>query len=248
MNRIRYDKYIFSAREFIWYLLQGIMLDGMISFLLYRSIIAFLILLPALYLFMERKKKVLMKARQRELNLQFREGIYAVSASIGAGYSVENAFVEAGKDLRNMYPADAPIVKEFAQIEGRLMANETIEQILMDLAGRSGSEDIRDFADVFVTAKRSGGELPVIIRRTSAHIGDKIEVRREIDTLMSAKKMEQNIMNIIPFFIILYVSMSSPGFLDVLYKNPVGITIMTVCLGLYLSAWLLAEKIVSIEV
>ncbi len=245
---MRYDRYIFSAKEFIWYLLEGLAIDGMIAFLLYRSVIAFAILLPIVAVFLKRKERALMKNRQRELTLQFREAISAVSASIGAGYSVENAFIEAGKDLRNLYPAKAPIVQEFAQIEGRLLANETIEQILMDLAKRSGSEDIRDFADVFITAKRSGGELPAIIRRTAGHIGDKIEVKREIDTLMSAKKMEQNIMNVIPFFIILYVSLNSPGFLDVLYGNVMGIAIMTVCLVMYVLAWLLAEKIVSIEV
>jgi len=55
-------------------------------------------------------------------------------------------------------------------------------------------------------------------------------------------------MNVVPFFIIFYISLTSKGFFDVLYHNPVGILIMTICMAVYLAAFLLSEKIVEIEV
>ena len=48
--------------------------------------------------------------------------------------------------------------------------------------------------------------------------------------------------------ILIYVQMVSPGFLDVMYHNPAGIFIMSVCLLVYFLAWLWGRKIVSIEV
>ncbi len=248
MKKIRYDSYTFSAREFVTCLCTGLGGAALVAYLFYRSLVAFILFLPAVLLYMKRQKRVLMEKRKGEVALQFREAIMAVSASLGAGYSVENAFIEAGKDLGTLFGKDAPIVMEFKNLAGRLGANETLEVILEDLAERSGSQDIRDFADVFVTAKRTGGDLVSIIRKSAAHIGDKIEVRRDIETLMSAKKMEQKVMNAIPFFIILYVSINSPGFLDALYHNVIGVAVMTGCLGAYAGALLLADKIVSIEV
>ena len=248
MKGIDYEKYKMSPRELLTYLLLGIGADAMVSYLFYRSIIAFAIFLPGVLIFLKKKKEELAAKRRRETALQFREAIMAVSASLGAGYSVENAFIEAAKDLKNMFGKKAPIVIEFRSMAGRLGANETLETILADLAARSGSEDIKDFADVFITAKRTGGDLVSIIRKSAFHIGDKIEVKRDIETLMSAKKMEQNVMNAVPFFIILYVSINSPGFLDSLYHNPLGVAVMTGCLGAYAGAFLLAKKIVSIEV
>ncbi len=243
-----YSKYEFTAGEFMTCMLTYIAIDALVAYLFYRSIIAFVLLLPGGLVYLKKKKKDYELVRQKEAANQFRDAILSVSASLGAGYSVENAFVEAAGDLKNLYGSRAVMVMEFRGISGRLMANENLETILMDMAERNGSPDIKDFADVFVTAKRMGGDLVSIIRRTAAHIGDKIEVRRDIDTMMSAKKMEQKVMNAVPFAIILYVSVNSPGFLDALYHNPMGIMVMSGCLAAYTGALALAEKIVSIEV
>lgn len=51
----------------------------------------------------------------------------------------------------------------------------------------------------FCSAKRSGGDFHKIIATTIEHISDKIEVEREVQTVISAKKMEQKIMNVFRF-------------------------------------------------
>lgn len=246
--KIDYGDYKFTFREIVMYSTMGAGLIALIAYVFYRSAAAFFLLLPAMYYYMKMKKRELMEKRKKELGMQFREAILAVSTALGAGYSVENSFVEAEKDLRNLYGRHAAITREFSYISGRLSANETLEGILKDLAKRSGIEDIKDFSDVFNTAKKTGGDMVSIIRKSAFHISDKIEVKREIDTLMSSKKMEQNIMNVVPIMIILYVGVNSPGFLDALYHNFVGAAVMTVCLFVYLSAYFMAKKIVSIEV
>jgi len=55
-------------------------------------------------------------------------------------------------------------------------------------------------------------------------------------------------MSMIPLFILAYVSVTSPGFLDVMYHNAAGILIMTLCLLLYLTAFLWGRKIMRIRV
>ena len=66
--------------------------------------------------------------------------------------------------------------------------------------------------------------------------------------MISAKKMEQKIMNMVPFLIIFYVGTTSRGFFDVLYHNLIGVIIMTSCLLFYGAAYLLSKRIVKIEV
>lgn len=87
-----------------------------------------------------------------------------------------------------------------------------------------------------------------ILMRTSKVIGKKMEIDKEIQVLISAKQMEQRIMNIVPFVIILYISITSPGFFDVLYHNLMGVTVMTICLAVYFAAYELSSKIVDIRV
>lgn len=126
--------------------------------------------------------------------------------------------------------------------------NQPVEVILKDFADRSGIDDIKNFAEVFDTAKRTGGDLIKIIRSTGNIIRDKIEVKREIITMITAKKFESNIMNLIPFGIIVYLRMFSPDFLSPLYHNLFGILFMTVILIIYYGISRIAKKIISIEV
>ena len=77
---------------------------------------------------------------------------------------------------------------------------------------------------------------------------DKIDVKKEIDAMLAARKMEQNIMSFMPIGIILYMRMTSPGFMDMLYHNAAGVCIMTICLCCYAVAFIWGRRIVEIEV
>ena len=87
-----------------------------------------------------------------------------------------------------------------------------------------------------------------VIQKVARMLGDRIDVKKEIEATLSAKKSEQFIMSLMPAGIILYLRLSSPGFLDVLYGNPFGICAMTVCLVIYGGAYWMGRKIVDIEV
>ena len=87
-----------------------------------------------------------------------------------------------------------------------------------------------------------------VIQKVSRMLGDKIEVKKEIEATLAAKKSEQMIMSLMPAGIILYLQLTSPGFLSVLYGNPFGICAMTICLGIYAGAYWMGRKIVDIEV
>ena len=55
-------------------------------------------------------------------------------------------------------------------------------------------------------------------------------------------------MNLIPLGILLFVRLTNPGFLDVMYSTWMGRGMMTACLILYGGAFLLAERIADIKV
>ena len=109
-------------------------------------------------------------------------------------------------------------------------------------------EDIENFASVFYTAKRTGGDMGNVIQKVSRMLGDRIDVKKEIEATLAAKKSEQLIMSLMPVGIIFYLNLTSPGFLDVLYGNPFGICAMSVCLAIYSGACWMGRKIVDIEV
>lgn len=243
-----YNSYRLSMKENMVYILQGIILAAVLGILFYNSFIGMLCLSPLVYFYLRRKADRLKTDRMWRLNLEFKEGIMAVSAALEAGYSAEHAFEEAYKDLQQIFSESSMIMQEFHYIINQIRMNITVEKALSDFGERTGIEDILSFSEVFNTAKRTGGDLINVIKITSHVISDKIEVKREIVTLISAKRLEANIMKGIPLFILFYLSLSSPGFLNPLYHNLFGITVMTVFLLCYLGAFLIIDKIVAIEV
>lgn len=243
-----YDSYHYQRKENIVFLLQGIAIIFILGYLFYHSIFGVIILSPIIYVFRKYKTMNLIRARKWRLNLEFCDAILALSAALEAGYSAEHAFEEAYKDLSQINYKNSDIFKEFSFIINQISMNIPVEKALSNFGERTGIEDILSFAEVFHTAKRTGGDLIHVIKITSKIISDKIEVKREINTLIAAKKLEANIMKLMPLLILIYLSISSPGFLNPLYQNILGIIIMTVFLLCYLGVYLIIDKIVAIEV
>lgn len=84
-----------------------------------------------------------------------------------------------------------------------------------------------------------------MIYSSSLMIARKIDVRQEIQTLLSGRRMEQTVMKAMPFGILLYVGVTYPGYFDMLYHNWQGVVIMTVCLAIYLGAYMVSDRILA---
>ena len=205
-------------------------------------------LLPVFIWHVRMMEEECVRKKELEFQAQFKEAIQAVSSSLNTGYSVENAFRETQKEMKLIYPETARISKELLIITRQLQIHVPLEKILEEFGMRIQTEDVRNFVIVFGAAKKSGGNMISIIQDTVRQIGDKIDVKREIDTLLAAKKYEFRVMASIPYAIIGYMSLSFPEFMDSLYGNIFGIGVMTVCLGIYMGAYYLGIRMIRNEV
>ncbi|MCI8751702.1 MAG: type II secretion system F family protein [Lachnospiraceae bacterium] len=217
-------------------------------FLFYKSfVLSFILALIYGIINIKTYEKRRIEEWRWQMDLEFREVMTGISSALNAGYSVENSFKEAKMDLLLLYGNNSVMVKELDIINSKLMLNQPLENVLMEFARRCEVEDINNFAEVFQTAKRTGGNLIDIARSSADKISNKIETSREIRTMVSGKRMEGRIMALMPLAIIIYFWISSPGFLDCLYA-PAGRPIMTVLLIIYVAAYKWSERIGDITV
>ena len=68
------------------------------------------------------------------------------------------------------------------------------------------------------------------------------------ELIIAAKKMEQDIMNVIPVLMLGYLNLTAKDFLEPLYGNLFGVCVMTIALVCYLGAIFLAGRITDIKV
>ena len=236
------------SRNDILFIVQGIIIVVLFGRLFYDSWIATFLFSPMIIPWVIMQKKNESKKKCRILGIQFKDAIFSALTSLKAGYSVENAFIDAGKDMEMLYGKDSDILACLTKVNKGLRNGIPLEKLIMDIGRESENEDIQDFASVFLVAKRSAGNMTEIIERTIDIISQKINVEKEIDVLISAKRLEARIMNCVPFFIISYISITSPGFFNALYHNVFGIVIMTICMIIYCISYLLSERFVNISV
>lgn len=220
----------------------------MTAWLYYRSLWAALVLSPVFYRYYRGLMAEKIHRKKEDFLVSFRDMIQSMASSLNTGYSVENAIRQTQKEMLLIYPKEAGICRELNIMAQQVYIHMPAEQIFEEFAKRVRLEEVRNFSDVFSAAKRSGGDMIAIIQNTTKQISGKIEVKREIETELSAKQYEFRVMSVIPYIMIAYMALSFPEFMSCLYGNLVGIGVMSICLGIYIGAYVLGVRLIKIEV
>lgn len=247
MKEPDYNEYSLNGSQLLITVLAASAAVTGISILFYGNLWCSILISPLVPFCLIRRRRSLLEKRKWELDMAFCDAIGCMSAALESGYSVENAVSETYRDMKLSYPEESPIMEELKSLTNKIRNNIPIEEAFMSLALRSGLDDIRSFADIFATAKRSGGNLMNVIRSTSSLIRTRAELRRETALAVASKKYEADIMKIIPFAVLLYLRIFSPEMTAALYGNLFGIVFMTVLLAVFAGLCVVSEKILDIR-
>ncbi|MDO5346697.1 MAG: kinase [Lachnospiraceae bacterium] len=189
-------------------------------------------------------QEYLRKKRMKKLLLEFKDLLETLTASYSAGLTTAKAFMDAQKEMEDLFGEGADIVQELKMINVGLQHNYNIEELLLNFAQRSGLDDVDSFANVFEVCNRKGGNLKQIVGETRSVINDKIEIEMEIQTMVAASKNELNIMMVMPFIIMLTMR----GMGDSMTGNSlVNVIVKFAALGMFLGAYALGNKLVEIK-
>lgn len=225
--------------------LAGILLGAAVGYVFFNNwYVAAVLALLILVKIQEPYREYLKKKRLKKLLLEFKDLLEALTASYSAGQTTTKAFLDAQKEMADLFGEKADIVQELNLINVGLQHNFNIEDLLMNFAQRSGLDDVESFANVFEVCNRKGGNLKQIVGETRNVINDKIEIEMEIQTMVSAGKNDLNIMMVLPFIIMLAMrglgeSMTGNGLVNIIVK--------IVVLGIFAAAYMLGLKMVEIK-
>ncbi len=244
-----YDVYVMTKSEKIFTIVVAAIALFGIGYVFYHS----LILSALLALFAVKAPKIrtrqIIDKRKNQLSLQFKDMLYSLSSALSVGKSVETGIRDSLQDLQVIYPdPETDILVELGLILRGLGMNNTIEDMFGQFAKRAHLEDIDNFVDIFVTCKRTGGDLIEVMRSTSNTIGDKIEVKQEIETMISGKKYEFNFLMILPVIMVLFLTLTSGDYMTPVFTTIVGRIAMTAAIAIFALAYAVGSKIMKINI
>lgn len=242
-----YRIYEFCQKEKIKYFLEGMLLNGVIGILFYNSFYAMIPGMVLVVFYQKEKKRVLVQRRMEQVRLELKEFLNALIAALQTGRSMENAFAEACKDFAGYAGEDTVFLQEIKRICTGVEMGEPLERMLTEFASRSHMEELQYFSQVFSIGKRSGGNIISIMKNTIRMLQERMDAEKEISTAIAEKRMEFQIMTVIPLAIIFYLRVGAGGLLDQLYGNITGILVMTICLLIYGGCCLYGKRILEFE-
>ena len=219
------------------------------AYVFYRSAPLCAIVSPIGLLYLPYRRKQQIIKRKDALKHQFRDMLYSLSSGLMAGKTLESALRDVRGDLEIIYPdPETAIVREVDIMLRKMLLNETIDAALGDLAERSGIEDIDSFCNVLATCRKMGGNLVEIVKNTTNILGDKMEIKNEIDVLLAQRRFEKKILNIMPIALVFVLSVTAKDYIEPVFTTLTGKIVMSAAILLIAVSWLLSEKIMNIDV
>ncbi len=186
---------------------------------------------------------MLISNRRSQFAKEFCDYLDSISSSLSCGKNTYEAFLTADNDIKDLYKPDSPIYVESAQIADGLKSGRRIDDLLSEMANRSGNEDVKIFCEVYSICNNSGGNLRKIVNDTKVTISEKAEIEAEISTTLAEPKNELRIMTVMPLAITAALKTFGNQFSE---EN--SLVINTIALVIFVISYVIGTKIVDIKV
>jgi len=249
MTEIDYNIYEMSKKEKLDVAIVSYFSSVVIQYLYYNTPVVMLTSLPVIVFAFKLFKEYKCRKRKDLLSLQFRDLLYSLSSSFGAGRHLEEALTEGRSNLTLLYEIDSPMIIELDNMTRRFqLTNDSEEKMLLELGMRSGISDIRSFAEIYIISKTTGADIVRVIEITTGNLIDKMTIVREIESYVAQKRFEGRVIGIMPVFIVLFLRIIAPDYLLPLYQGLQGRIVMTISLLMTLSGFVMADRITDIKI
>ncbi len=181
------------------------------------------------------------KKRLKDLNEQLGDAITLISNSLKAGYSFFQAIDIVAKEMTG------PIAEEFATLQKEINLGLNTEKALENMTNRVMSDDLELIVTAVLIQRQVGGNLAEVLDNISTTIRDRVKIKGEIKTATAQGRISGLVISLLPVGIGLVINMINPEHMSLLFKNPLGILILCVCVVMELIGIFFINKIVQID-
>jgi tight adherence protein B len=167
--------------------------------------------LPVLYVSRRRNKRL------RQLERQLPDVCDMLARALRSGHAFTGAIDMVGTEFAE--PTSGEFRITFDEINYGISLNEA----LTNLAERVPIRDLRYFVIAVLIQRETGGNLAEVLDGITALIRERFKLFDKVRVLSAEGKMSAWILGLMPFGVGAMMMMINPGFMDVLWHDPVGI-------------------------
>ena len=182
------------------------------------------------------------KQRLQKFTDQLEDALLAMSSSLKAGFSINQALDAVAQENRS------PISFEFTLLMQELRLGVSLEEALFKMNKRLGSPDFELVSVAIITARQTGGELTAILERLAGVIRERVKIQQKIRSLTAQGRLQAYIIGAVPFLLMLAMFYISPDMMDSFFSSITGILLLAVVIALDAVGFFVIRKITTIDI
>ena len=195
-----------------------------------------LAVLPLLRLSWLRKRRV------NKIGAQLPDALDMISRALRAGHAFPAALAMVGDQ------AQEPIASEFKATFDEINFGLSTQTALLNLASRVPIPDLRYFVLAVVIQLETGGNLAELLAMLAELIRARFKLFGRIRVLAAEGKLSAYILVGLPFCVAGMIQIVNPGYLSILFTDPVGTRLVITAIVMMLVGCLAMWRIIDIRV
>ncbi len=219
----------------------------LIYFMLLTGNIFFSTLVSCLSIFLFPYFKVLISKRKKaRMIFEFQDFIYLLSGSLQSGNSYDNALVETKFNLFSIYGEDTLLAKELEKIIYWNKIGIGYEKGFLMLEEEYQIGFFKEFAIVLGITRNKGGDFKEVLEETNNTLSERLEIEREIGTLLAKQRIEVLMLRVIPFVMLLILRFIYPEMIKFLITNVLGWVTFIGVVFLFALSFYISNKLMEV--
>ena len=196
----------------------------------------FLGLVP--YFYISFKKKRRMEKFQRQLP----DALDLIARALKAGHAFTAGLKMVGDEMGE------PLGTEFQKTLHEINFGVSVPDALKSLPNRVDCPDLKYFIISVILQRETGGNLAEILEKIAYLIRERFKLQGRIRVLSAEGKLSAIILIAIPFVVALALYFLNPGYIQILFTDPLGKVLITLALLMMIIGILVMKRMIQIRV
>jgi len=179
--------------------------------------------------------------RVKQFNDQLGDALGLVANSLRTGYGFMQALDMVSREM------PAPIAPEFGRVLKEMNLGLSTEDAMSNLTTRVNSDDLNLVITAVLIQRQVGGNLAEVLDNIANTIRERVKLKGEVQTLTAQGRISGMIIGGLPFALGVFIYVINPGYMQVLFTNPMGKIVLGVAFVSQVFGMLIIRKIVDIK-
>lgn len=172
----------------------------------------------------------------------FPQAIDTLARAVRAGH----AFTTALELISNEIPE--PIASEFRILFEEQKFGLPVRDALVNLTDRVPLVDVKFFVTAVMLQRETGGNLAEILDNLSYVIRERFKIQRQVRVYTAQGRLTMLLLMGLPPTIVLVMRIMNPAFVEPLFSDPLGHTLIVIGITLQTAGYFIIRRIVQIQV